>query len=235
MRSTLLATLAMAAGLAFATGAHAVAVTGTTNGTLSGLSACNNPSTCSTPDSNTLLWGKDSSGQSLSLSNSSSLLTIDGAINDTDGIDVTLGQLKWFNRSTTDSLTDDSFNINWSLSDVFTSPIGTGSITNLGLNIQNTNNPQGDLIVGFSPGSFVSNVPGYTLTNLELVASGGGTYSNGVWKNPEDNSSTLTLRGDFIANTTVPEPMSLSLFGVGLIGLGAMRRLRRGAKTEARC
>jgi hypothetical protein len=209
----------------FAGTAHAVAVSGTTNGTLSNLTQCNNPSTCQLSGSgNRLLWG----GNPVSTSNSSVLRTLDGSISDPDGINVTLGQLTWTNRATPNSQTDDSFNITWSVSDTFTSPVGTGTLAGLTLNIINTNNPSGDLIVGLNTENFTSTIAGYTIQNLELVVSSGGSLIGNTWKNPEGNDSTLTLRGDFVPTTVpVPVPMTLGLLGTCLAGLGFISRSRR--------
>lgn len=62
-------------------------------------------------------------------------------------------------------------------------------------------------------------VPGYTNPGRELYQEGGLSFI-------ENQSAAFRLEGD--RGTPVPAPMSLALFGLGLIGLAAARRRAQG-------
>lgn len=214
----------------FSLAASAVPVTYTSNGTLGPITGCANPATCVQNGPNQVYWGGESFlGFPIAPSPSVSSILTANDINapgatDPDGLNIALGSLDWLNRATPSNRTDSNFSVAYSLINQFLAPVGSGS-ANLGLNITNTSNPTGDLIVNLLAASYTAAIPGYTLTNLRFEEIGAGSFNalTGVWSNPEGSTSTLTLRGDLVA---VPEPASLALFGAGLLGLGVARRAR---------
>jgi hypothetical protein len=236
VRNLLLGSAVALPAAVFSLAASAVPVTYTSDGTLGPISGCSNPATCVQNGPNQVYWGGENFlifpvAPSLAVS---SVLTANDinapGATDPDGLNIALGSLSWLNRATPSNRTDANFSVAYSLVNQFIAPIGSGSI-NLSLNITNTSNPTGDLIVNLVPTSYTSAIPGYTLSNLRFLESGLGAYNprTGVWSNPEGLTSRLILRGDIVA---VPEPASLALFGAGLLGLGLVRRAR-GSKASA--
>jgi hypothetical protein len=102
--------------------------------------------------------------------------------------------------------------------------------------------------LGVTSGVFNNLLAPYDLTqssfwNAAFLAANGGTpasaeliFAKGLTDGTEYfNIHTVNIPGGEIRGflVGVPEPMTLALFGAGLVGIGAMRRRQRGTKHSA--
>lgn len=229
--------------------AHAIPIVGTSGGAFSNLSSCDNSGSSrncrivsTSNGSNTQVqWGSQSSRTDFQ--NPSRLTSVDLNINtntDGGGLGVRLARLDWYNSATVrldNSL--DSFGVNWALSLAFTSPSGPDGAGDelFNLNIRNPINPTGDSTYGLGLAdlsSLVSSISlaGVTISNLRYAVvdgagAGSSSFNNNVWYNSENNWSSLYILADFrTAANSVPEPATLGLFGLGLLGVGFASRKR---------
>jgi len=145
---------------------------------------------------------------------------------------VTLAKLTWFNSAT---ISDDqlaSFGVHYNLTIDLGG--GHGDSETFDLTITNPTNPPGDVISSFTLGELNAldlTGTGWTINNLHYVADSGTTLcgnNNTSWCNPEGNTGSLYILGNFTQNVqNVPEPLTISLFSVGLAGVAAMRRRKQ--------
>jgi len=146
----------------------------------------------------------------------------------TDANDALIGQITWVNNASGNALfpTDQLFSVIYSLLLTFTAPNADTANQTFNLSVQQPTNPPGDTVNGFVIGGLPAtfNLGGVSVTDIRFTEVGAGSFSAGLWSNPEFGTSQLRLTADF---TAVPEPATLTLFGAGILGLAALKRRRQ--------
>lgn len=230
----------------------AIPVVGTTGGSFSNLSSCDSSggdvncaiTSTSNGSATQVQWGSTSLFSNLV--NPSTLTAVDTVINTNtnSGAGVVLGQLDWYNSATYATSDLDVFNVRWTLALAFTSPNGpdgSGSEA-FDLSISNPINPLGDSLYGLGLADLTGlrnsfSLNGVSVSNLRYAVTdgaGSGTsyLNNGVWYNSEYNWSSLRILADFGNSTPVPEPGTLAMFGIGLLGAAFASKTRRRKQLQ---
>jgi len=161
--------------------------------------------------------------------------------------DFVIGEIDWVNNASTS--TDQNFKVDYTFTLSFTSPTGFSDSQLFHLEITQPTNPAGDKVLAISNAT-LSNLGPFPLNGISvsdihfsLAAGDPGTYNGTDWFNPEGISywycdpqasiSKLFITADF---TAAPEPASLTLLGIGMIGTGVMARRRRSSTLpQAAC
>lgn len=227
--------------------ASAVAITGTSSGTFSNLTGCDDKGkdrecgiTTSVNGEAQVRWPYLDNKQQIGYA--SSLTAVDVDIDTTTGAnDVIIARLDWFNAATGSRITPDSLGVTWTLTIAFTNPNLSFDTEGFALTITNPNNPTGDTVGGFTLmdlGNLTFDLDGVTIDDFQyVVADGAGnchgtdTYLTGAsWYNCENNHASLLITADFTASPldsgqgVINEPATFALFGTSLLGLVAVRR-----------
>jgi len=225
MNKLMTASLVAAAFVGIST-ARAVPISFSSNGSFSNISGCSAGAFG--------LGGCNISGGGNTLdmsgSNNSTLTANDfGPVAfNTDANDALIGQITWVNNASGNALfpTDQLFSVIYSLLLTFTAPNADTANQTFNLSVQQPTNPPGDTVNGFVIGGLPAtfNLGGVSVTDIRFTEVGAGSFSAGLWSNPEFGTSQLRLTADF---TAVPEPATLTLFGAGILGLAALKRRRQ--------
>jgi len=233
IRSAIIASVLAIPAFLTAGMASAAIVTGNSGGTFSNISNCGGAPNCrinntSNGNATQLEWGYENGNNG---SPGSTLTAVDRSWSvPTNANDVIVAELVWFNRPTSDNATPDSFNANYFLSIVFSSPNASNDQEVFNLNITNPSNPTGDSLSGLMLADLAGlsfSLNGVTVSDIKYLLNGGAgsTFNSNVWYNPEDTTSRMYITADF--TNEVPEPGSLVLLSAGLFSVSMLRRRRK--------
>ena len=216
--------------------AFAIPVAGSSSGLFSNPTCVSPPNTCTVVGGTLFRYGDSPAGfSSLSVAGNA-------AIAGNTNFSPSVGTLTWTNNIDISAAAGNAFGIDLTLTLALTAPPGGGSVGGP-IGIVESLTPFIDLgfiqiPTGLDPDTLtlpdlsaavitlLHSAGTLTINNFQYSGDANSGLSGLIWTVGEGNTRSINISADF---SNVPEPGTLGLIGVGLLGLSAMRRRRRSA------